>query len=165
MFCIYLGTVLNPIFLAIFGESAGAASISLHMVSDLSKGLFHKAIIMSGTIYMPWVVLPITDWPQRTARKLGWNGDGGEKGCLYFLQRSHSDSVTRAQYTTLTEEDIKSYLFFPTGPCVEPYQSEQCFLSKDPRELIHTAWSKDIPLILGGCSEEGLLFYKSNKLT
>lgn len=117
---------------------------------------------MSGNFFAPWLLLPVSDWPQRIARRLGWNGDGGEKGCLYFLQRSHADTIVKHQMETLTEEDIKSYTFFPFGPTVEPYEAEQCFMSKHPKELLRTSWSKDIPLLVGGCSEEGLLFYKSN---
>ena len=35
----------------IFGESAGGWSVSFHIVSPLSKGLFKKGIIQSGTIF------------------------------------------------------------------------------------------------------------------
>lgn len=38
----------------IFGESAGAASVNYHMISPLSKGLFHRAISQSGTLMNPW---------------------------------------------------------------------------------------------------------------
>jgi len=33
----------------IFGQSAGAASVALHMLSPLSHGLYHKVILESGT--------------------------------------------------------------------------------------------------------------------
>lgn len=35
-------------------ESAGAASVNYHMVSPLSKGLFHRAISQSGSLMNPW---------------------------------------------------------------------------------------------------------------
>lgn len=35
-------------------ESAGGASVNYHMISPLSKGLFHKAISQSGTLMSPW---------------------------------------------------------------------------------------------------------------
>ena len=38
----------DPGNVTIFGESAGAISVSMHLVSPLSKGLFHKAISHSG---------------------------------------------------------------------------------------------------------------------
>lgn len=146
---------------AIFGESAGGASVSFHTVSDLSKGLFNKAIIMSGTHYAPWAISPIEDWSYRLAKKLGWNGEGGDKACLNVLQRASNDAIIKVQESTLTLDDRKRYVLFPFGPVVEPYESTQCFLKKDPKELIANAWSKDIPIMVGTCSDEGLLFYKS----
>ncbi|CAG4954948.1 unnamed protein product [Colias eurytheme] len=38
----------------LFGESAGGASVHLHMLSETSAGLFHKAISQSGTALVPW---------------------------------------------------------------------------------------------------------------
>ena len=39
--------------MTIFGQSAGAMSVSLHLVSPLSKGLFHRAIAQSGAASTP----------------------------------------------------------------------------------------------------------------
>lgn len=36
------------------GESAGGASVNYHMLSPSSKGLFHKGILQSGTVFNPW---------------------------------------------------------------------------------------------------------------
>uniref|UniRef100_T1GMR6 Carboxylic ester hydrolase n=1 Tax=Megaselia scalaris TaxID=36166 RepID=T1GMR6_MEGSC len=44
----------NPNSVTIFGESAGGASVGYHLQSLRSKGLFHKAIQQSGTIFNPW---------------------------------------------------------------------------------------------------------------
>ena len=38
----------DPDRVTIFGESAGATSVSLHMVAPDSRGLFHAAIMDSG---------------------------------------------------------------------------------------------------------------------
>lgn len=130
----------------------------------MSAGLFHKAILMSGTAYSHWALSPVKDWTQRIAKKLGWNGEGGDKACLDVLQRAPHDAIIKVQESCLTLEDRKKFVLFPFGPVVEPYESTQCFLKKDPKELAATAWSKHIPLIVGTCSEEGLLFYKSNWL-
>lgn len=43
--------------LAVFsGESAGAGSVTMHMVSPLSKDLFHRGIAESGSIPAQWTV-------------------------------------------------------------------------------------------------------------
>ncbi|XP_033625263.1 cholinesterase 1-like [Asterias rubens] len=44
----------DPSRVTIFGESAGASSVSLHLVSPLTKGLFNQAIMQSGTFLSPW---------------------------------------------------------------------------------------------------------------
>lgn len=41
-----------------FGQSAGAASIGFHMLSPMSKGLFHKAILESGVPLCKWAIPP-----------------------------------------------------------------------------------------------------------
>jgi len=47
----------DPDDLTIFGESAGAGSVSTLSLSPYSKGLFTKAIMQSGTALSPWCSL------------------------------------------------------------------------------------------------------------
>lgn len=44
----------DPNNVTIFGESAGASSVHFHLLSLQSKGLFHKAVMQSGTSLCPW---------------------------------------------------------------------------------------------------------------
>uniref|UniRef100_A0A8C6S9S3 Carboxylic ester hydrolase n=1 Tax=Neogobius melanostomus TaxID=47308 RepID=A0A8C6S9S3_9GOBI len=44
----------NPDNMTIFGQSAGAASVSYQMLSPHSKGLFRRAITQSGVALSPW---------------------------------------------------------------------------------------------------------------
>lgn len=44
----------DPNNVTIFGESAGGASVQYQVLSPLSKGLFHKAIVQSGSALNPW---------------------------------------------------------------------------------------------------------------
>ncbi|GBP24364.1 Venom carboxylesterase-6 [Eumeta japonica] len=46
----------DPESVTIFGESAGAASVHMHMLSPASKGLFHRAIAQSGLATSPWAL-------------------------------------------------------------------------------------------------------------
>lgn len=50
----------------IFGESAGGVSVHYHMLSPLSKGLFHKAISQSGTSLNHWALY---DKPKEQAER------------------------------------------------------------------------------------------------
>lgn len=152
---------LISVIVAVFGESAGSASISLHMISNQSKDLFHKAILMSGNLYSQWAMTSV-NWTQRIAEKLGWDGDGGDKAVLHILQRASADAITKATADSVTDEDRKHYIFFPFTPVIESYESTQCFLNEDPKEAINSSWGKNIPVIIGYCSDEGLLAYKRN---
>ena len=44
----------DPKSVTIFGQSAGAGSVSLLTLSPLAKGLFHRAIMESGSSLNPW---------------------------------------------------------------------------------------------------------------
>ena len=43
----------NPNSVTIFGESAGSLSVAMHLLTPKSNGLFHKAIMQSGTAIAP----------------------------------------------------------------------------------------------------------------
>ena len=55
----------SPNNIIIYGHSAGAISVGLHLMSPLSKGKFHKAIAMSGdavnSVRTPQDEMPIVD--------------------------------------------------------------------------------------------------------
>merc|ERR1719391_981791 len=40
----------NPDLVTLFGQSAGSMSVSAHVLSPRSEGLFHTAILQSGTM-------------------------------------------------------------------------------------------------------------------
>lgn len=44
----------DPSSITMFGESAGSSSVSQHVLSPMSKGLFHQAIMQSGSANAPW---------------------------------------------------------------------------------------------------------------
>ncbi|XP_069672256.1 juvenile hormone esterase-like [Periplaneta americana] len=44
----------DPGKITLFGQSAGAASAHLHMMSSSSRGLFHRVISFEGTAVNPW---------------------------------------------------------------------------------------------------------------
>lgn len=53
---------------------------------------------------------------------------------------------------------------FPFGPVIEPYETENSVIPQDPLLMIEVAWSRDIDLIIGCTSDEGLIIYKPLKL-
>lgn len=61
----------DPNSVTVFGESAGGASATYHMMSPLSKGLFHRAISQSGTNLDPWAQPAHRGVAETRAKRLG----------------------------------------------------------------------------------------------
>lgn len=93
----------DPKNITLFGESAGGCSVHYHMISDLSKGLFQRAIVMSGCALNNWSVVPRRKFSERLAKALGWNGQGGEKAALEVLMKADPESIVREQEILLTD--------------------------------------------------------------
>lgn len=47
----------NPNCVTIVGQGAGAAAVGLHLLSPMSKGLFHRAIMQSGSPLCHWALV------------------------------------------------------------------------------------------------------------
>ncbi|XP_009978204.1 PREDICTED: bile salt-activated lipase-like, partial [Tauraco erythrolophus] len=62
----------DPENITIFGESAGAVSVSLQMLSPKNKGLFKRAISQSGVGLCSWAIQddPLA-WAKKLAEKVG----------------------------------------------------------------------------------------------
>lgn len=93
----------DPKNITLFGESAGGCSVHFHMISELSKGLFQRAIVMSGCALNNWSTVPKRKFGERLAKALGWNGQGGEKAALEVLMNATPEDIVAKQSALLTE--------------------------------------------------------------
>lgn len=94
----------DPNNVTLFGESAGGCSVHLHLLSDMSKGLFHKAILLSGTALNPWSFCKMENSTERLAKGVGWTGKGGTKEMMNILRTASLESIIKAQNKLLTKE-------------------------------------------------------------
>jgi carboxylesterase type B len=149
----------DPNNITIFGESAGGASVHYHVISDHSKGLFHRAIPMSGTAFnKTWALHKNRKLTERLAKKIGWDGVGGDKELLEFFENADVDVIINESKDLLNDEEkYENGLLFGFGPIIEPYITENCFIPKDPILMAREAWGNDIDIVIGGCSNEGLM--------
>lgn len=153
----------DPNNITLAGESAGAASVHYHLISPMSEGLFNRAIIQSGTAFGPCLSVPAeSDYSLELAKALGWNGEGGDAAAFKVIAETDIEKVYETgdrKLITKLEEQVFGFVFLaPFTPKVEPYVSENCFLPKPAVELSRDPWSKNIDIIIGGNSDEGLLF-------
>ncbi|CAH1118266.1 unnamed protein product [Phaedon cochleariae] len=138
----------DPDNVTIFGSSAGGISVHYHLLSEASRGLFHKAIMQSGTALNPWGLR------ERHGLRFGKfidSGVGDERDALIVLQGLSSGELFEKQekYIQKTNADI--------GPIIEK-PNEAAFITELPRTLIKSGKYNKVPIMLGYCSNEGLLF-------
>jgi para-nitrobenzyl esterase len=127
----------DPSNVTIFGESAGAKSVSLLITSPMARGLFHRAISESGGATAPPVL------PRREAEAQG----------KAYLSKAGADDIKTAR--ALSAEKIQSgtkgmgnFKPVPDGETI----------AEDPYELFEAGKFNDTPILIGTNSDEGSLF-------
>ncbi|KAL9916958.1 cricklet [Glossina fuscipes fuscipes] len=150
----------NPGNVTLFGESAGAAAVHLHLCSQYDNKFFHKAIMQSGSANMEWVFQENPSYrTRRLAELCGFQQSCNDaKNMLKFLQ---SPSVTPEKILaktvdTLTVEERRKALPFAFKPVIEDNQSPDCFISTPIMEkLKEYNFLLNVPIIMGYNSAEG----------
>lgn len=95
----------DPSNVTLFGESAGGASVHYHMISEQSRGLFKRAIAMSGVAFnTPFTLKPRRNWAQRLAFQMGYDGSQDEKSILNFLENADAYKIVELCDKILTSE-------------------------------------------------------------
>ncbi|CAG9805086.1 unnamed protein product [Chironomus riparius] len=153
----------DPNNITIFGESAGGASVHFLCISEQSKGLFQRAIAMSGTaLCKTWALIPQSTCRKHAeilAEKLGWTGmKGDQKSLLKFLENASAADLAKVTNDILSAEDKLKFGFYsPFVPVVEPYISKNCLISENPLNMMETCWTNNIDILFTGNSLEGVL--------
>uniref|UniRef100_A0A1B6CKI6 Carboxylic ester hydrolase n=1 Tax=Clastoptera arizonana TaxID=38151 RepID=A0A1B6CKI6_9HEMI len=97
----------DPSRVTIFGESAGSASVQYQLLSAQSKGLFHQAIVQSGSALDPWALTKSPkDVAFKLAKSLGHNLNNTNELYLFFMQQP-ADLLARASDKLLLSEEQK----------------------------------------------------------
>ncbi|KAH7934409.1 hypothetical protein HPB52_024241 [Rhipicephalus sanguineus] len=144
----------DPSRVTILGESAGAMSVHAHVLSPVSRGLFQRAYMMSGTMH----TLDFFDATHESISK----GDtvativgcaGGDRSLasnvetvIDCLRSKSADELVLATAEALAP---KFFFFLPT------YHNE--FLPKVPTVAISKGFFHTVDIVLGVTDDEGVL--------
>lgn len=138
----------NPSNVTIFGESAGGTSVCNQLMSPRAAGLFHRAIIQSGSCPAPQATrAEAAANGQVYADKLGCPSDAGQLACL--RAKSTQEAFAAAPNIELTDPASLKVFYPHVDGVVLPVQ---------PREAFRTGRFNKVPVMVGANSDEGTLF-------
>ncbi|XP_014225292.1 esterase FE4-like [Trichogramma pretiosum] len=137
----------DPNKITIFGQDAGASSVHYLTISPMSKGLFDKAIIQSGSVYSPWArTMSNANISQMVYQQFGM-GSSDHKEILDFLRKVYYvDLIHVAQEVS----NFEGRLFLPSMDA----KAENPFLAEDILEAADKG--SDVPILLGYNNQESL---------
>ncbi len=141
----------DPKRVTLFGESAGGMSVSLHLISPLSKGLFQRAIMQSGASSSPL-----------------WCGKVTNTGQLELFAKLINCSLGPNHVECVRGKTAKDILTVQGGLMLPHYTGTQDivapivdgnFLPDVPETLFKAGqFHPDVDVILGFTSNEGALY-------
>lgn len=130
----------DPKNVTIVGWSAGAASVTYHMYSKQSHGLFQRAIAMSGSFLNPFAYLEASSWCGRNY--------------LDFVGLHTKKQLKTANFVDLMPQFRSSLMFSYFGhyhfcfiPTIEPSWQKHRYLKNSPMEMIQHR--NNISLMIG----------------
>ncbi|XP_072344949.1 bile salt-activated lipase-like [Scyliorhinus torazame] len=141
----------DPNKITLFGESAGAASVSLQTLSPYNKGLIKRAISQSGVATSPWAVQrnPM-HWAQQLAQKVGCPRDD-PAAMVACLKITDPSAVTLAIPLKLINLETPLLFYLIWSPVIDGD-----FIPAEPKNLYHNA--AGIDYIAGVNNMDGHLF-------
>ncbi|XP_048211353.1 pyrethroid hydrolase Ces2e-like isoform X14 [Perognathus longimembris pacificus] len=128
----------NPDRVTIFGVSAGGTSVSSHVVSPMSQGLFHGAIMESGVALLPDLISSSSEAVSSVVANLS------------SCEQMDSEMLVRCLRGKSKEEMLAITETFNMIPAVV----DGAFFPRHPKELLATADFHPVPSIIGVTTDE-----------
>ena len=141
----------NPSKVTIFGQSAGGSSVGLHLLSPLSRDLFHQAIPESGVDLSPFAIQPTSfglRFTKELAQKLNCGSSDHSAMVSCMRSKTASDMQTAAESIRFSFINVINW-----APVVD-----KNFLHDTPQVLRKKGEFKQVPLIITFTSNEGASF-------
>ncbi|XP_043274489.1 acetylcholinesterase-like [Venturia canescens] len=144
----------DPDAITIFGESAGGGSVSVHLISPVTRGLVKRGILQSGTFNAPWSYMT-GERAHEVGRVLV-----DDCGCNSTLLSENPARVMACMRSvdpkTISVQQWNSYsgiLGSPSAPTIDGV-----FLPKHPLDMLKEGDFQDTEILIGNNQNEGTYF-------
>ncbi len=148
----------NPELVSIMGSSAGSASVHALVLSPAAKGLFHRAISQSGSMFSDWT---FNYNPKKTVENIA--------RALYLHYEGNEDLIRQLRNVSMERLVAAGNVFDKTlphmiergsiVPSLDPTDTEEVRIFPDiPLKLLHSGNFSRVPYLLGHASMENLQF-------
>ncbi|XP_040853250.1 cocaine esterase-like [Ochotona curzoniae] len=128
----------NPDRVTIFGESAGGVSVSSHVLSPVSQGLFHGAIMESGVAVLPGIITSSSETISSVVTNLSGCGQVDSETLVGCLRAKSEEEILAMNKAFKIISGVVDGIFFP----------------RHPYELLASADFQPVPSIIGVNNDE-----------
>lgn len=148
----------DPNNVTLFGISAGAAAVDYHILSPMSKGLFHRAICNSGSSLLHWAQNDANKIKGFAAKMASYKGKTfkDDSELLKYLKRLSIRELIEATMYVVQTEKFKGGAHFIFAPTVEKPGDWEPFLDKPAYFKLSIGDFTKIPVMTGINEREGL---------
>lgn len=146
----------DPDRITIAGQSAGGASVGLHLLSPMSQPMIHKAIMLSGSAIGPYIYPtkdPLSLARQHAAALNIADADSISTADLMVeLRKQEATEIIR------TAENLKTFDIDPLTIyrlVLENESTPEPFMVEEPRDILKKGDFKNVPMLFGLVQIEG----------
>ncbi|XP_063916527.1 venom carboxylesterase-6-like [Zophobas morio] len=139
----------DPNDVTVFGQSAGAVSVHLMVLSPLAKGLFHKAIAQSGSAINPWV--QARKGVKRVAEVMGLEG-ADDKTVFDAVTKKSKEEILGLQ--EIMDDNLEPYTPRYIGLVIET-NSKEPSMTEEPINIMKSGNFSQVQFLTGCTSLEG----------
>lgn len=142
----------NPKQVTIFGESAGGASVGMHLLSPESRPKFTRAIMQSGVPNSPWATVSFDEARRRAIKLAKFVGcpDDDDAELVDCLRNKQPQELIDHEFQVLPYSSLFRFSFVPVIDGV--------VLPDTPEAMLSSGNFKDTQILLGVNQDEGSYF-------